>query len=598
MKEVDVGGKATKLALLLVVLFTSSLVHADDPGLSSVNVDILRYDISVDVNPDTHSFHAIASMDVTAEETIDEILFAFSKDLLIEQVTVDGMATKFTHKDDELLISLGVGVKGVESIRIVVEYDGITGPEEGGFRWSYVGDITYMIYESMWYPTIHEVRAPARLEIIVPEGYSAISSGDFVGIEEHGEKRVYVWEDVEPAYGISFAAGEYRIKVTELVVGDVPVVVNGPSSLIRNPTEYVYRRYGEDSKVVQISCYLLEEDFYLADECLRASKNTLEFYTSKFSGYPYNRFSVVEMPDQFFGGHGDQGFILLQADLLRQGSEEFLAHEIAHNWWGALISAEGGYNLMPFFGVQIETSSEPSNNHWLNEGFATYSSMMYLEDKYGEERMLQSLRSKRREYFQVDSDVPISLIGEDYGSPDYHAIVYSKGAFVLHMLRHVVGEEGFNNIMDTYIQQFKGKSANIEAFEEVSEGVYGESLGWFFDSWIRSNALPDYAVGSVSVEPCKGGYCTNVEVLQKGDLVNMPLDVSIITGRGRDTKRLWMDGEKGYLNFVSASKPAVVELDHDYWILESERTNNIKVLNYLSFEGLRALFDSILNSAG
>jgi len=594
--KLDVGGNVGKVIIAFVLVTSLSILYAEEAGIVVSGTDVLRYDIFVEVKPDAHSFNSIASMDIEIDEAVDKIVFAFSKDLSINRITVDGKLAEFSHNGDELLILLDDRLKGTKDLKVVVEYEGFSG-DDTGFAWSYVGDVTHVIYESLWYPTINGDRAPAGLEIVVPEGFSAITSGDFIGVETKGDRKAYLWEDSEPAYGISFAVGRYRIKVQDIIVGDTSLEKNPPAILMRSPSEYAPRKYGEISKSVRLSCYLLEQDFYLADDCLRTSKNVLEYYISEFGGYPYNRFSIVEMPDQFFGGHGDQGFILLQADILRRSAEEFLAHEIAHNWWGALVSAEGGYNLMPFFGIPIEASGESSNNHWLNEGFATYSSLMYIEDQDGSEAMVQSLKGKRREYFQVNEDAPISEITEDYGSPDYHAIVYSKGGFVLHMLRHVVGDEGFSMIIDRYLQQFEGKSADIEAFEAVSEEVYGGKLDWFFDAWLRSTALPDYAVGKVSTEPCEGGYCTKVEVLQKGDLVKMPLDVTIVSSAGKETKRLWMDEKRGYINFVSSSKPGVVELDSDYWILEGDRTNNLKVLNYFSRAGLKALFDSILNRA-
>jgi aminopeptidase N len=565
------SGCIYSFAIALVTLLLSlSMIYAVEDIENEGKVIIHHYDIKVELDPDTHSFRAAALMELEVASSAGEIKFAFNKKLVIQSIKVNGREVKFNRRNNELVLIPGNVADLSAPYKVEVEYWGTTGDTMGEFQWTYIGEVSYIIYESLWYPTIQGVRAPSRLEIIVPKGYSAITSGELIGIEDRGESWIYVWEDVEPAYGISLAAGKYRTKAMKIIdVGKSPIL--------------------------KVYCYMFEKDFYLADHCLRTTKDILEFYSSRIGDYPYRRFSVVEMPEEFFGGHSDQGFILLQSNVLRSGSKEFIAHEIAHNWWGALVSAEGGYNLYPFFGLRVKSTRESSNNHWLNEGFATYSALMYLEERYGRDRMIRSLKEKRREYFQARKNdaAPISKIEADYGSQDYHAVVYSKGAFVLHMLRYVVGEERFDRIIETYLQRFGGRCADIESFKDVSEGIYGE-LDWFFDTWIDSNALPDYAVGRASTSRCPEGYCTNIEILQEGDVVKMPLDVAIHTSEGWKSKRIWMTGAKKSVDFVSSSKPSAVELDPNYWILEDEKANNIRVLEYLSIGGLKALVNSFL----
>lgn len=574
--------------LLLCLLLTPTWVYGEEDLKTRDQASILIYDIGIELDPDSHSFQAKTSMEVVADG-VDEISFAFNEEFVIKRITLNDKEITFARRGKELIVPFKDRDKGASS-KIEVEYNGVAKSKVGGLQWSYIGDVTYMIYESLWYPTIHGVRAPSRLEITVPVEYAVISSGELASATERADKIVYVWEDITPAYGISFAAGKYRIKALDFAAkghatasSKEPIAV-GYKSVESGP-------HGQGGQLIRIKCYLLEKDFYLADNCLRLSKGMLEFYVSKFDGYPYSSFSVVEMPEEFFGGHGDQGFILLQSNVLRAGSEEFIAHEIAHNWWGALVSADGGYNLLPFIGARLQSPRESTKNNWLNEGFATYSAMMFLNDKYGKDRMLQSLKETRKEYLQVDRDIPIIEAEEDYGSTDYHAIVYGKSAFVLHMLRYIVGEEAFGRIIDTYIDRFKGKSTTTEEFEKLSGEIYGD-LSWFFDSWIRTTSIPDYAVGRVFVDRCKGKYCINIEVLQKGDVVKMPIDVSIKTGAGSETKRVWAAGKSVHVGFISSSAPEAIELDPDYWILERNRSNNIKVLDYFSLTGLGALVDS------
>ncbi|MEE8168247.1 MAG: M1 family aminopeptidase [Candidatus Hydrothermarchaeales archaeon] len=581
-----------KIYLFLAILCFLPAVSAS----AATNVDILHYDIVLEISPGEHAFHASITMQLEALEDTREVVFVLNKELRIDRTVSSGKELKFERRGDELIVVFGEAIEKAGEIEIRIDYSG-TFEQSSGFQWGYIGeDVSYMIYESLWYPTIHGDRAPASITLRVPKGYSTVTSGELVEVREvnEEEKLEYVWEDSTPAFGISFVVGRYRTKVADYYIDDAeekPVPVDS-KSIVVGASGIAYPKHTR-GKVIRISCYLTEEDFYFADECIRASKKILEFYISRFKGYPYDKFAVVEMPESFFGGHGDQGFIMLQANVFKRQSLEFLAHEIAHNWWGALVAAEGGYNLLPFYGIKVSSSSTPSKNLWLNEGFATYSAMMFLEAEYGRDKMLESLKEKRREYLQVEADTPIAEMEIDYGSPDYHAILYSKGAFVLHMLRYVVGEEAFNGIIDVYIQDYGGRSATLEDFQRTSEDVYGE-LDWFFNEWIRDTAIPDYAVDGASVTPCSSGYCTRVSISQRGDLVKMPLDVTLRTSKGELTKRIWMDGFTKEVEFTSHSNPVAVELDKEYWLLESDRTNNIQVIKPFSIGGLKAVLDSLL----
>jgi aminopeptidase N len=415
-----------------------------------------------------------------------------------------------------------------------------------------------MIYESVWYPMIWGERSTADISIRVPRGQTAVSVGKLMEIKDDGEYSTFVWWAYIPTRGISFTAADYKLKST------------------------LYKH-------TDVKCYIFSKAPYIANKCLQISIDILDFYSSKFGEYPYSKFAVAEIPEFFSGGHGDQGFIMMDSNLFRSSlPPEFLAHEIAHNWWGALVFAEGENTLRSVKGfwnfpeVQSRTEGE-EHNYWLLEGFATYSGLLYTEHKDGREKMIDSLEDKRKEYLdkiKEYSDEPIVRVEEEYGEGRYHAIVYSKGAWVLHMLRYVVGDQIYFDIMRNYARQFEGKSANIEDFQEISEEIYGRDMDWFFDQWVRGTALPDYAIGDVEVAENSGRYYIRASILQRGDTIQMPVDITLHTKGPDVTKRVWIDEPIESVTFTADARPGYLEIDQDYWILESNKFNNIYFFEY------------------
>ncbi len=581
-KEFQSTGRAGRYFLFLILLLSFPKVHAEEQA----SIEIIRYDISLNIDPAGGIFHSAAELTLKASGNAGSAVLALNAWLNVEGVSASGRDLRYERKGDELTVFFEPQLRPGETLELLVAYSGKS-RAGADHRWGVVTeDTSYMIYESLWYPSIHGQRAPARVSIVVPSGYQAVSSGELVTVEE-GERMVYTYEDPVPAYGLSFVVGKFRVKATELVHG-------GKTGFDKETKRIVQAKAPRStssessSRSIEILCFAREEDFYLADDCLRASKNILDFYEARFGPYPYKQFAVVEMPEDFFGGHGDQGFVLLQSNVFKRNSLEFTAHEIAHNWWGAHVAADGGYNFFPFQGIATSSSGTVSENLWLNEGFATYSSMLFLENENGRGALIDSLKAKRREYLDVRRDSPISSIGGDYGSPEYHAILYGKGALVVHMLRYVVGEESFWEIMHDYIDEYGGRSASLRDFQALAEKRYG-GLDWFFEGWIHGAGAPDYAVADVAVSRCGDHYCTRAKVKQSGANLRMPLDVTLGTRGGDETKRIWMDGSSAVVEFESQSKPSSLELDKEYWILETDRTNNIAVIDPLSLAGVRAL---------
>ncbi len=556
--------------VVILMLLLLPAAHAD----AEVKFNVLHYDLDVTISPQNREMKVTAKIELD-NLGLDTLDFSLNEGMVVEEVFVDGEKTAFERHGTSLKIP--VKDQGQHTLTAKIRNSGeklmfgdLSVGKVGG-----PGEITFMVYRAAWYPMVLGDRATAEIRIAVPDGYTPITVGEHVGTIEVEGGNVYSWKTDVTVPGVSFAAGEFsKNTATTYITKENDVIAVGPS----NPE---VRHSNGGIQFVEINCYLTSRHKVLADNCISSSEKVLRYYALQFGGYPYTRFSVVEMPEKFFGGHGAMGLIMIHPSSLRGGSQELLAHEIAHNWWGALISVKKGYNLQALGSPNFRMGEGSwSNDLWLHEGMATYSSIIFLENARGEGSMQSSLRQKRSEYLKLGGRFSISSAEEEYTTGIYHATVYSKGALVIHMLRNVMGDGPFFGLLESYADKFGGTSVESKDFEGLAEEVHGGDLSWFFDEWIRGGGLPDYAVTDVTVREMNQGYATTVTISQASDVMKMPVDITLATAGGKLKKRVIVDESGAKVVFESWHKPHYVELDEEGWLLEGNRANNLKVLNY------------------
>lgn len=151
-----------------------------------------------------------------------------------------------------------------------------------------------------------------------------------------------------------------------------------------------------------------------------------------------------------------------------------LAHEIAHHWWNHFIEIPR------------------PRDAWLREGLPTYSALLFLENQYGTQMMRLELERSRRVALAVNTDEALELGFEMETQEAIYAFNYHKAAVVLHMLREVLGLDGFSELC-RLLHAFPG-DITTEIFTTLAEEVYGDDLSWFFTAWIQSAAVPSFDI--------------------------------------------------------------------------------------------------------
>jgi hypothetical protein len=247
----------------------------------------------------------------------------------------------------------------------------------------------------------------------------------------------------------------------------------------------------------------------------------LRLYSSLAGDMPYDAMTVAMVEHDKPGGHSPGYFAVLNNPLpvtpftfrndpaVFNGFPEFyIAHELAHQWWGQAV---GWKNY---------------HEQWLSEGFAQYFAALYAKERRGEQAFRDVLRQFRR-WAMDESDQGAVYLGYRLGhlksdSRVFRAVIYNKGAAVLHMLRRTVGDDAFFRGLRRYYAENRYKKAGTEDLQHAIEAEYGKPLDRFFERWIFASGLPRIRY-STSVD----GQELVIRFEQIGDVYDVPVTVTL-----------------------------------------------------------------------
>jgi len=379
---------------------------------------------------------------------------------------------------------------------------------------------TYLFSQSaQWYPApLVEDYFTARIKIIIPPEYSSISNGRLLeegvlnGIQKVTEidkigSSFSVFETKRPLKYLSFLVG--KLDLTKQREGHPPVASYSESQ-VRSP----------------------RKDF------LDETGQILGFYESRFGPFPFENLRIVQRLWMTAGGHSPASFIVLNelprvsrldsgvrsrlignpdspVDLSTKWKEYFIAHEIAHQWWGQGVT------------------SARYRDQWLSEGLAQYAAVLYIQSKYGENALADILKKfsrwtqKKSKWGPITMGSRLCLI--DFEA--YQAIVYDKTALVLNMLRDLLGDEVFFAGLKEFFAAHVYSAAATGQFRRMMEKVSGRDLSDFFRLWYDSHVLPETRV-TTSIVRRESGSVLKISVNQLLDTFVFPLWVAWEDERG------------------------------------------------------------------
>jgi hypothetical protein len=373
---------------------------------------------------------------------------------------------------------------------------------------------------SYWYPQnpVPDY-ATASIRISVPRGYTCVASGHPTPASDLVSLRDIVSGVDGPAF--SFRA-EQPLRYLALVVTRLTRISEG--------TIAIDNQIDPGSGVDSIATSVFAHSSVRA-QSRQTAQNTeaiLRFYTELLGDAPYTSATVALLESDVPGGHSPGYFAVINTPAAFAAAnwrgdpasfdgfpEFFLAHELAHQWWGQAI---GWKNY---------------HEQWISEGFAQYFAALYAHKARGDRVFGDMLRQFRRWSISESDQGPVHLgsrLGHVKRDPRvFRALVYNKGAAVLHMLRRLLGDEVFFRGLRRFYMDRRYQKAGTEDFERAMEAESGRVLDRFFERWIYGNDIP-----RVRYRTQIGDGQVTVRFEQTGDQVfDLPVTVTVTYVDGR-----------------------------------------------------------------
>jgi hypothetical protein len=377
---------------------------------------------------------------------------------------------------------------------------------------------------SYWYPqSLVSDYATARIRLTVPLVYGCVASGEregppqvVLGDSPEESRHVYVFNATRPARYLSFIVSRFVTADTLDVTFGSPDAGSGDAAAEGSAAPL---------RSLQLSVEANPRQTRQGRQASLRAEDIIRFYRSVIGDLPYQSFTVALVENTLPGGHSPPYFAQLNQPLPNSPftwrndpaafdnyPEFFVAHEVAHQWWG--------------HGVGWQNYHE----QWISEGFAQYFAALYARDHRGDEVFQNVLRRMRRWAMNESDQGPVYL-GYRVGhikndGKAFRAIVYDKAAMALHMLRQLVGDDAFFGGVRRFYVSSRYRKVGSEDFRLAMEQESGRDLRRFFERWIYGSTLPTIAF-SYRVESGPGGQVAVLRFEQTGEIFDIPALVTL-----------------------------------------------------------------------
>ena len=520
------------------LLFVIPLISKADTYPINKNIDIKHYVFKLSLSDADNEITGTTLVTVNFKEAgmqnfrldfVNKTSVRKDKGMVVDAVSVNNTAVDYTHGNDELIISLPAPSTKNQTLTFTIQYHGI--PYDGlRIGATKLGDRSFFNENwpnrgRHWLPIVDHPYDKATSEFIVkaPSHYKVVSNGLLMEESELGNSnRLTHWKQSVPVSSWLFVLGvaDFAVKYVDEFRG-------------KSIQTWVYAKNREAG-------------FYDFDE---PTKKVLEFYSNYVGPYAYEKLANIQTPS-VNGGMETSSAIFYGEDLVTGKRDErtrnVVIHEIAHQWFGNAIT---------------ETTWDDA---WLSEGFATFFTLLFIEDEYGKDEYLKGIIKARKSVYDMSVKMPdFSIVSNRTAEKEdvTSGITYQKGAWVIHMLRNLMGEKNFKKGIQNYYAKYFNANTTTSEFRAEMEKVSGKDLKLFFKQWLYQPINPTI---NASWKYDANTKKLNVQLQQAQKyLYNVPVEIGFYKKGASTPTILTMNlKEKDQLfSFPLATAPEKLELD-------------------------------------
>jgi aminopeptidase N len=529
---------------------------APAPGLYAPGVDVQHYEVEIALAAGSDRIDARVAIDVAVNSHQAVLPLDFTG-LEVTALTVDGMAGPYTYEEGVVRIPLRSVVPG-DVVRVTLDYRGT--PDDGLILRENVHGAPAAFVDNwpnrtrFWLPTVDHPtdKATVRYTVHAPSQWKVIANGALLteaaptpagALGSGSDRRTWVWE-----VGVPISTYNMVIGAADMDIRTVGLAACGRAPL--SPRE---------DGCVEVTTWIFPEDVDNAEPSFRRAAQMTDFFTELVGDYPFEKLANVQSATRF-GGMENASAIFYSEQAIAEGRdiEGTVSHEIAHQWFGDAVTEASWHHL------------------WLSEGFASYFGDLFFEAADGVEdfRLLMEV-SRQSVVSSADVERPVV----DPEETDLFALLnannYPKGAWVLHMLRGLLGDEAFFAGIRAYYQRHLHSAVLTEDFQAVMEEVSNTDLDWFFTQWLYRPGYPVFEVED-RWTPGEAGGTSEVVVrqVQKDSWPRFRVPLQLCWGEGAERLcRAAVSGSsEDVFRFDMEARPeGSVTLDPDGWILKDMR---------------------------
>ncbi|MUP46344.1 M1 family peptidase [Gramella sp. BOM4] len=455
---------------------------------SQINsIDFQRVQAHLRIKPEQKIITGTMNYEFDVLQPVDT-LFIDGRKMDFSEVSVNGNPVEFFKKDDGIYILHDFRIAKAEKLELSYSAK----PESGMYfiNWEYpdldsnekqVWTQGQGKYTSSWMPSFDDLREKAEFDLQVdfPPGFEVIANGVLQKSQKIGDSLVRWQFDMEKpmsSYLLALAAGKFQKNELKSSTGD------------------------------EIQLYFKPEDSAKVEPTYRHSVQIFDFL-EKETGipYPWQNYKQIPVQDFLYAGMENTGTTIfsnnLMTDFMGYKDRNYVnvnAHELAHQWFGNLVTAENG------------------NHHWLHEGFATYFALLAEREIFGEDYFYFRLYETAEQLKDLsDRGKGESLLKANASSLTY----YQKGAWALHILKEKIGQEAFRKGIKNYLEKYSFQNVTTDNFISEMEMASGMDLSLFVKDWLEQSAFKaEEALDSLK----KSEFMT--DYLELAALREIPLD--------------------------------------------------------------------------